>query len=137
MLTVYDDGYGIPTVGLGHRIYPGDNLKIGDSISVEQCKKYMRAKLAEFENLVNKAVKVPLHQYEYDAIVSIIWNTGPHHAKHDPWPEKRVDYLVKTLNSGDYDSMPDFIRGFIAERVRSRRESEARLFATGVYDARH
>lgn len=137
VLTVYDDGYGIPTVGLGHRVNPADNLRIGDTVSVGQCQEYMRQTLADFEAAINREVKVPLFQYEYDAIVSVIWNTGPYHAKHDPWPETRIAHVTKVLNSGDYRGMPDTIRRFIAARVGNRREGEARLFATGVYDARH
>ena len=35
---VYDDGFGIPTVGLGHKVISTDKLKLGDTITVERAK---------------------------------------------------------------------------------------------------
>lgn len=46
-------------------------------------------------------------------------------------------HLAKVLNRGEYEEMPDLIKGFVASRVPDRRISEARLFALGVYDATH
>jgi lysozyme len=40
-------------------------------------------------------------------------------------------------NHGEYDRMREIIRGFIANIVAGRRQREARLFDTGVYDATH
>jgi lysozyme len=80
---------------------------------------------------------VPLYQYEYDALVSVLFNTGPGHRLNDPWPGTRSQYLADFLNHGEYDRMGDVIRGFIANIVAGRRRREARLFETGVYDATH
>jgi len=137
VLSVYDDGYHIPTVGLGHRVNPQDHLRIGDEISIERAKEFMRMSLHDVESAVNRYLRVPLFQYEYDALISVLWNTGPFHAKHDKWPETRTEHLTKSLNDGEYSTMRDVILGFFAERVRSRRASEVKLFTTGVYDASH
>lgn len=137
ILKVYDDGYGIPTVALGHKVLPEDNLRVGDIITIERARGFLKKNLIDTERAINKDVMVPLHQYEYDALVSIIWNTGPYHKKHDPWPDTRSHHLAHQLNMGNYDEMSSEIAHFLAERVPSRRKSEANLFSSGVYDARH
>lgn len=137
ILRVYDDGTGIPTVGLGHRVLPQDDLHIGDVITLDRAKALFRRDREPVESAINQDVHVPLHQYEYDALVSVLFNTGPNHRPHDPWPGTRSQYLAHFLNHGEYDRMHGVIRGFIANIVASRRQREARLFDTGVYDATH
>jgi len=138
IVKVYDDGYGIPTVGLGHKVLPQDNLKIGDVISVDRCQSFFEVNLRPIEAAINRDVKVPLHQYEYDALVSVLYNTGPNDRKGDAWfPENRSTYLANFINKGEYEKMPEIIRGFVATRVPWRRPLEARLFETGNYDACH
>ncbi|WP_322061475.1 lysozyme [Paraburkholderia sp. J63] len=137
ILQVYDDGTGIPTVGLGHRVYPQDHLHIGDVITLDRAKEFFRLNREPAEMAINRDVHVPLHQYEYDALVSVIFNTGPNRRPRDPWPSTRSQYLADFLNHGEYGRMHDVIRGFIANIVAGRRQREARLFDTGVYDATH
>ncbi|SIT44005.1 Lysozyme [Paraburkholderia ribeironis] len=138
IVKVYDDGYGIPTVGLGHKVLPQDNLSVGDIIPVERARSFFDLNLRPIETAINRDVRVPLYQYEYDALVSILYNTGPFSHNGDPWyPASRSKYLADYLNHGEYDRMCDVIRSFIAHRVPGRRRLEAQLFVTGVYDARH
>ncbi|MFT4063948.1 lysozyme [Paraburkholderia sp.] len=137
IVQVYDDGYGIPTVGFGHKVLPEDDLRIGDVISVERARSFLNTNLREVESAINRDVRVPLHQYEYDALVSILFNSGKNHRRHDPWPGTRSQYLADFLNHGEYDRMGDVIREFVARRVPWRRRLEGNLFATGIYDARH
>ena len=138
IVKVYDDGYGIPTVGLGHKVLPVDHLRIGDVISVERARGFFEINLRPIEATINRDVKVPLYQYEYDALVSILFNSGPYPRSGDPWyPESRSKYLADFLNHGEYNRMRDIIRSFIAQRVPWRRRLEAQLFVTGIYDARH
>ncbi|MGF6595897.1 lysozyme [Paraburkholderia sp. GAS448] len=138
IVKVYDDGYGIPTVGLGHKVLPQDNLKIGDVISVDRCRSFFEINLRPIEDAINRDVRLPLHQYEYDALVSVLYNTGPNHRKGDAWfPENRSTYLADFINKGEYYKIPEIIREFVAKRIPWRRPLEARLFEAGNYDARH
>jgi lysozyme len=137
IVKVYDDGYGIPTVGLGHRVLPEDNLRIGDVISIERARQFFGVNLRPVEDAINRDVRTPLYQYEYDALVSVLYNTGPNHRPHDPWAGTRSQYLADFLNQCEYDRMRDVIRLFVAQRIPWRRRLEANLFATGNYDARH
>lgn len=137
IVKVYDDGFGIPTVGLGHKVLPQDNLRIGDVISVERCRNFFEANLRPIEDVINREIRVALYQYEYDALVSILYNSGPNHRPHDPWSSSRSAYLASYPNRGEYDRMRDVILEFVAQRVPWRRRLEARLFETGNYDTRH
>lgn len=135
-LQVYDDGYGIPTVGLGHKVIPEDNLKIGDLITVERAKGFLAVNLSPVEVAINDGVKVALHQYEYDALVSVLFNSGIYRRKSDSWPGTRSEYLSDNVNN-DYKKIPKIIEGFIEHRVPGRRRTEAKLFENGDYVATH
>lgn len=134
---VYDDGYGIPTVGLGHKVIPEDKLKLGDTITVERAKEFLTINLSPVEAVINREVKVALHQYEYDALVSILFNSGIYRRPNDPWSGTRSEFLASNLNKGDYKKMTKIIEAFIAHRVPGRRRAEARLFERGDYVATH
>jgi lysozyme len=138
IVKVYDDGFGIPTVGLGHKVLAQDNLHLGDIITVQRARDFFRVNLRPIEVAINRDVNVPLYQYEYDALVSVLFNSGPGRREGDPWyPESRSHYLASFPNRGEYSRMRDVIRGFVAHRVPTRRQIEARLFDTGNYDASH
>lgn len=74
-LKVYRDSKGIPTVGVGHVCLPADNLKVGDHITQAQCDAFLAQDVVKCENAVN-GVNVPLTQWQFDALVSFIFNIG-------------------------------------------------------------
>jgi lysozyme len=137
ILRVYDDGYGIPTVGMGHRVQPEDRLNVGDKISLDQAKSFMTRDLQVIEHAIHRYFKVPLFQHEYDALLSVLMNTGPNRRVSDPWRGSRAEYLANILLTQGYDVMPEVIQNFLSTRVKARRSSEAKLFQTGIYDAHH
>lgn len=134
---VYDDGFGIPTVGLGHKVISTDKLKLGDTITVERAKEFLSIDLSPVEAAINREVMVALHQYEYDALVSILFNSGIYRRDTDPWTGTRSEYLANNANKGDYKKMTKIIEAFVAHRVLGRRRTEARLFERGDYVATH
>jgi GH24 family phage-related lysozyme (muramidase) len=73
--TVYLDTKKIPTVGVGHVVLPQDNLKVGDRITQEQCDAFLEHDLGKCEAAVN-AVGVELTQWQFDALVSLVFNIG-------------------------------------------------------------
>ncbi|CAG4913191.1 hypothetical protein R69919_04069 [Paraburkholderia gardini] len=130
ILQVYLDDQGNPTVGCGHLVLPNDNLHVGQIISLERARDLLRHDLQQVQSRLNSLVMVPLFQYEYDAMVSVVFNAGAGGA---------VRELADEVNHGHYEMMPAFICRFHARnpRLRQRRESEARLFKAGIYDAQH
>ncbi|QXE07299.1 lysozyme [Paraburkholderia sprentiae WSM5005] len=130
ILVVYRDDRGNPTVGCGHLVLPDDNLQLGQTITVARARDLLEKDLQRMEGAINRNVKVPLHQYEYDALVSICFNAGGGGAAVE---------IAHRVNQGDYQSVPHYITGFRCRnpRLRQRRSTEARVFAQGVYDATH
>lgn len=99
-LKSYDDGIGIWTIGFGTTKYPnGIRVKKGDSCTLEQAKAYMHNDLKEFEQTVNDAVRVPLTQNQFDALVSLTYNIGTTAFKSST--------LVKRLNEENYKNAAD------------------------------
>jgi lysozyme len=128
ILQVYNDSRGLPTVGCGHLVVAADKLKLGKKITEARAKELLKNDLSDAENAVNRNVKVPLHQHEYDALVSLTFNTGSHGALK----------LFAAVNSGKYESIPATIEKYrTGGGNEGRRSSEAKLFKSGVYDAIH
>jgi lysozyme len=128
ILTVYEDSKKLPTVGCGHLVVAADNLKLGDKISVERAVQLLTQDLAVAEQRINSIVVVPLHQYEYDALVSVAFNCG----------RNGVKILADFVSAGDYHAVPAFIETYrLGGGNKRRRKSEAKLFKSGKYDASH
>ena len=119
----YEDAVGVWTIGYGHT----KGVKPNDIISAAQGDKMLSDELTEYENYVSALVTVPLHQHQFDALVSWTYNLGPTNLKNST--------LLKKLNEGKYDEVPDQIRrwnragGKELEGLTRRREAEALLFA--------
>jgi GH24 family phage-related lysozyme (muramidase) len=128
ILQVYADGRGLPTVGLGHLVVAADKLKLGDTVTLDQARAWVKNDVATAEKAVNSNVSVPLFQYEYDALVSLVFNCGIGHA----------DEIAEFVNSGKYDKAPALIEPFRAAHGNGRRrKQEAAMFKDGNYDATH
>ena len=99
-LAAYDDGVGVWTIGFGTTVYPnGIKVKKGDTCTEAQAKAYMAHDLKKFESAVNNAVKVPLNQNQFDALVSLAYNIGASAFSQST--------LVKKLNANDYRGAAD------------------------------
>jgi lysozyme len=128
ILKVYKDSRGLPTVGCGHLVVAADKLKVGDKIKEDRAKELLKRDLEAAEKAVNKNVKVPLYKHEYDALVSLTFNTGTHGASK----------MFDAVNQGKYELIPAAIEKYrTGGGNEARRESEAELFRSGVYDASH
>lgn len=78
-----------------------------------------------------RSIRAPLHQYEFDALMSLAFNTGG---------LTKFKKLLAKLNAGNYsgccDEFADITSGGDKGQVK-RRKSEMKLFRNNVYDARH
>jgi lysozyme len=125
-LKAYDDGVGVWTIGYGTTVINGVAVKKGDTCTLEQAKAYMAQDLKKFESAVNTAVKVPLNQNQFDALVSLTYNIGIGAFKDST--------LLKKLNAKDYAGtaaqFPRWNRGGgrVLNGLVKRRKIEMELF---------
>ena len=71
-LTAYLDTGGVWTIGFGHT----RSALSGMQISEARALMLLAEDVAEAVAAVNKLVRVPLEQYEFDALVSFVFNIG-------------------------------------------------------------
>lgn len=62
----------VPTIGFGTTA----GVKIGDKITPAKALERVMHDVARFEGAVARCVKVPLHQHEFDAALSLAYNIG-------------------------------------------------------------
>lgn len=80
-----------PTIGFGTT----DGVQMGDRITPPQALARALDDAQKFEGALKQCVKVPLHQYEYDAYISLAYNIGP--------TAFCGSTLVRKLNARNYD----------------------------------
>tara|TARA_R110000868_G_scaffold365076_1_gene627922 strand:- start:420 stop:1061 length:642 start_codon:yes stop_codon:yes gene_type:complete len=129
----YRDSVGVLTYGIGHTKNAGgiDPSTMSKAMpadvetAIDHALEVFRTDVKSYEARVNKALKVPVTQYEFDALVSFDLNTGGIHRAQ----------LTKAIN----DERPDAARHFMGwlrpPELRKRRTAEMNLFMTGDYDA--
>ena len=81
----------VPTIGFGTT----GGVKMGDTIKPPQAVARALVDVQKFEGALKQCVKVPLHQHEYDAYVSLSYNIGS--------AAFCGSTLVRKLNAGDFD----------------------------------
>lgn len=91
----YLDAVGIPTIAYGFT----KGVSLGDTITKEEAVKRLDKEIAEHTSAIHQRVKVPLYQYEYDALASFIFNVGKGAFARST--------LLKKLNEGDYQGAAD------------------------------
>lgn len=124
-LHTYDDGTGVLTIGYGHTTAAGPpSVRKGQTITPEDADKILSSDLARVESDVNRLVKVPLTQNQFDALVSFHFNTGG----------LGRSTLLQKLNAGDYASVPTELSkwnrggGRVMAGLVTRRTEEGKLF---------
>lgn len=80
----------VQTIGFGTT----EGVKPGDTITPTKALARALTDIGKFEGAIKKCVKVPLHQHEYDAYLSIAYNIGS--------GAFCGSTLVRKLNAGDY-----------------------------------
>ena len=80
-LNAYICPAGKPTIGWGCTYYPkgfrySGNVQLGQSITEQEAEWIFTEVLKKFGGAVNKHFKVPLNQYQFDALVSFAFNLG-------------------------------------------------------------
>ena len=128
----YFDSVGVKTYGIGHTAAAGApdpaSLPMGMPADLDAALREVfatfRRDLPKYEAGVNRAVKVPITQAQFDALVSFHYNTGA---------IGRAS-LVKRLNAGDVGgAATGFLAWMKPPEIKDRRTAEFALFAKGTY----
>jgi len=134
--TAYKDSGGVWTIGYGHTASAGKpHPKSGMKITKAQAEDILMRDLRQYEQAVNEAVKVPLSDSQFAALVSFCYNVGA--------DKFRKSTLLKKLNRGDYNAVPaELMKWTRADGKRlqglvNRRAAEVGLWAKGEFVASH
>lgn len=126
-LDAYRCPAGIWTIGCGHTTSAGPPaVTPGMTITAQESDEILANDLATFERVVNNAVKAPLMQNQFDALVSLAFNIGG--------GAFAKSTLVKRLNERDYRGAADQFtvwnkaRGKVVRGLVKRRAAERALF---------
>ena len=111
----------VPTIGFGTT----EGVSMGDRITPVDALKRAERDLVKFEGAIKNCVRVPLHQWEYDAFVSFAYNVGG--------AAFCKSTLVRRLNDLDYAGACDeisrwvYVKGVRVQGLVNRRKHERDL----------
>ena len=128
----YLDVAGFPTIGYGHLLKGPEtvNGKFSHGIDEVQATEILVADVCDAEQAVERLVKVPLTQGQFDALVDFCFNLGS--------GRLASSTLLKLLNGGNYaDAAEQLLRwdqagGKECPALKARREAELQLWQTKV-----
>lgn len=136
-LDYYEDHLGYCTVGWGHLTggkssCASQGFKIGQKLTLSDVQNLFENDKKEHEKFVKEAIKVPLYQYEYDALCSLAFNIGS--------LSRKAPSLCKKINALKYeDAAVEFldITNGGTKGLVIRRKLEREMFLNAKYDSEH
>lgn len=141
----YNDSEGYCTIGYGHLIKRKkcEDITIPDEfkngITEKRAAELFELRLPKFEEAIKRDIVVPLYQYEYDALVSLVFNTGPEFLN-TGGKNSGETQIKKKINNKEYEAganeMSDVTNGGTLGLVK-RRKAEINMFKNNVYDSSH
>ena len=122
--TAYICPAGYKTIGYGHLVPNGENIQ---TIGIQQAEIYLYTDLINSEKSVLRLIRVPLEDYQFDALVSFVFNLGG--------GALQRSILRQKVNREEHDLVPqEFIKWVYASGRKlsgliKRRNTEALLYA--------
>ncbi len=130
----YRDDGGVWTIGYGHTAAAGaPKPHAGMVISTADAEKILLKDLVQYEAAVESLVKVELNDNQFAALVSFVYNI--------PLAKFKKSTLLKKLNSGNYDAVPNELMKWINvnhkknQGLVNRRRAEGYLWMEGAFVA--
>jgi len=121
-LQAYQDSVGVWTIGYGAT----RGVKAGMTITMDQAERMLVNDVQRFEPDLDRLVKVPLNQSQWDALMSFVYNLGAANLESST--------LLKLLNQKDYASAADQFQrwnragGKVLQGLVARRAAERAMF---------
>lgn len=140
VLKLYDDAAKFATIGYGHLVHRGPvgtnptaEAPYLKGISKAEALLFLQRDAAIHVAAVKSAIRTPLLQNQFDALVSLSFNIGSRGL--------RSSTLVRIINQGGYTAeqiragcgMWSKVKGVVQGFLESRRSDEANLFNEGTY----
>lgn len=127
-LSAYQDIVGVWTIGVGHTAAAGTPFPVkGMTIASAEADELLSHDLRGLEVDISSCVTVKLEQYQFDALVSFVFNLGIGNFKKST--------LLKKINAGKFEACPaEFLKwgnagGKPCAALLHRRHAEAALFS--------
>lgn len=109
----------VPTLGFGTT----SGVRMGDRTTPPRALARALSDVSQFEGALKRCVKVPLHQYEYDAYADFAYNIGATAFCNST--------LVKKLNAGDYAGACAEISRWVKQPQLAPRRARERAMCEG------
>ena len=122
-LAAYADQGGVWTIGYGHT---GPGVHAGLTITQEQADAFLESDIAGAVTCVNRLVKGPIVQCQFDALVDFTFNLG--------CASLAASTLLRDVNAGNFAGAGseflrwDHVQGVVIPGLLRRRQAEANLF---------
>lgn len=135
-LSAYRDEAGVWTIGFGSTCYhDGKKVGPGDKLANEvQADALLRNTLGQYEDAVNKHVKVPITQNQFDSLVSFTYNVGTGGFEESTLLVKlnEKNYAEAAAHFLAWDKITDPKNGkkIVSDILLQRRREESQLFLT-------
>lgn len=123
----YRDAVGIPTIGYGHVIAPHEQELLTRTLLPAEAEALLQVDVLAAAQAVQRFIRVPLVQYQFDALASFTFNLGSGVLQRST--------LRRVLNRGEYDDVPAQLRRYVYAGGRRllglvrRRNAKAAVFA--------
>ena len=118
----YQDTGGVWTIGYGHTKGVTPNMVITE----KQAEQFLIEDLQDSVDWVNRLVKVPVNQNQFDALVSFVFNIGP--------TQFNDSTMLRKLNTKDYNGAANefkrwkYDNGRVIQGLVNRRADEEKLY---------
>ncbi|WP_202704039.1 peptidoglycan DD-metalloendopeptidase family protein [Flavobacterium sp. UGB4466] len=132
------------SIGYGHLVHKfpcngSEPQEFKDGIDIKRATELFEQRVIQFEKAVKRDIHVYLYQNEFDALVSLLYNTGQNFLNVGGLNDG-VTKIKKKINLKDYeggaDEMGDVTNGGL-EGLVVRRKAEIKMFKYNVYDSNH
>jgi GH24 family phage-related lysozyme (muramidase) len=129
------------TIGYGHLVHRGrcngsESEEFKRGIDKARATELFNGRLIEFENAVKRDITVNLYQHEYDALVSLVFNSGSEFLNIGGANNGETK-IKKNINNKNYeagaDEMSDVTNHGLPGLV-ARRKSEINIFKNKIYE---
>lgn len=132
---------GRDTIGYGHEILTDEEGEFDDGITKAKATELLKRDVGKAMSEIKRYVKVPLNQYQFDALVSYVYNVGEGGAfliRDIKTRKIKKTQFIQKLNAGDYQGAASEMdictqNGNFVQGLANRRAAERALFLSGCY----